>query len=232
MAGEAGFIYETKIHKALKAEDLVPAGFTPAGSDANAPDAMFLYGGKDNKLEIKLDLKADYGQGSLSYDFKKKKWGLGGAKTAAAQEMRDLLNAVGILKFVNNKWGSKGDQNKGLIPSKSFTDDMVKSDYARFKDAFLPISTKALWDYYATKKTYYIQVGGYGLYYMQQNPAKLPIPQFDPKLRIRIRVKRGGSRPIDNYRFTTALQVVTKPKKSPYDLDNDVNFLKADYSTR
>ena len=45
MAGEAGFIYETKIHKALKAEDLVPAGFTPAGSDANAPDAMFLYGG-------------------------------------------------------------------------------------------------------------------------------------------------------------------------------------------
>ena len=231
MAGEAGFIYETKIHKALKAEDLVPAGFTPAGSDANAPDAMFLYGGKDNKLEIKLDLKADYGQGSLSYDFKTKKWGLGGAKTASAQEMRDLLNAVGILKFVKQKWGDKGAPNKGQIPSKSFTDDMVKSDYARFKDAFLPINTRALWDYYATKKTYYIQVGGYGLYYMKENPANLPVPQFNPKLRIRIRVKRGGSRPIDNYRFTTALQVVTKPKKSPYDLDNDVVFLKANFIT-
>jgi|TARA_B100000900_G_scaffold414613_1_gene441761 hypothetical protein len=231
MAGEAGFIYETKIHKALKAEDLVPAGFTPAGSDANAPDAMFLYGGKDNKLEIKLDLKADYGQGSLSYDFKTKKWGLGGAKTASAQEMRDLLNAVGILKFVKQKWGDKGSPNKGQIPSKSFTDDMVKSDYARFKDAFLPINTRALWDYYATKKTYYIQVGGYGLYYMKENPANLPVPQFNPKLRIRIRVKRGGSRPIDNYRFTTALQVVTKPKKSPYDLDKDVVFLKANYTT-
>ena len=231
MAGEAGFIYETKIHKALKAEDLVPAGFTPAGSDANAPDAMFLYGGKDNKLEIKLDLKADYGQGSLSYDFKTKKWGLGGAKTASAQEMRDLLNAVGILKFVKQKWGDKGAPNKGQIPSKSFTDDMVKSDYARFKDAFLPINTRALWDYYATKKTYYIQVVGYGLYYMKENPANLPVPQFNPKLRIRIRVKRGGSRPIDNYRFTTALQVVTKPKKSPYDLDKDVVFLKANFTT-
>ena len=108
---------------------------------------------------------------------------------------------------------------------------MVKSDYARFKDAFLPINTRALWDYYATKKTYYIQVGGYGLYYMKENPANLPVPQFNPKLRIRIRVKRGGSRPIDNYRFTTALQVVTKPKKSPYDLDNDVVFLKANFTT-
>ena len=232
MAGEAGFLYETKIHKALKAQNLVPPGFTPAGSDANAPDAMFMYGGKDNKLEIKLDLKADYGQGTLSYDPKTKKWGLGGAKTAAAQEMRELLNAVGILRFVNSKWGSKGAPNKGTIPSKSFTEDMVKSDYVRFKDAFLPISTSALWDYYATKKTYYIQVGGYGLYYMKSNPANLPIPQFNPKLRIRIRVKRGGSKPIDNYRFTTALQVTTKPSKSPYDLDRDVVFLKADFTDK
>ena len=232
MAGEAGFLYETKIHKALKAQNLVPPGFTPAGSDANAPDAMFMYGGKDNKLEIKLDLKADYGQGTLSYDPKTKKWGLGGAKTAAAQEMRELLNAVGILRFVNSKWGSKGAPNKGTIPSKSFTEDMVKSDYARFKDAFLPIRTSALWDYYATKKTYYIQVGGYGLYYMKSNPANLPIPQFNPKLRIRIRVKRGGSKPIDNYRFTTALQVTTKPSKSPYDLDRDVVFLKADFTDK
>jgi len=231
MAGQQGFLYEGKIHNKLKAKKLVPPGFTPAGSDANAPDAMFLYDGRSYKLEVKLDLKADYGQGSLSYDFKTKQWGLGGAKTASAQEMRDLLNAVGILKFVKQKWGDKGAPNKGQIPSKSFTDDMVKSDYARFKDAFLPINTRALWDYYATKKTYYIQVGGYGLYYMKENPANLPVPQFNPKLRIRIRVKRGGSRPIDNYRFTTALQVVTKPKKSPYDLDKDVVFLKANFTT-
>ena len=67
---------------------------------------------------------------------------------------------------------------------------------------------------------------------MKSNPANLPIPQFNPKLRIRIRVKRGGSRPIDNYRFTTALQVTTKPSKSPYDLDRDVVFLKADFTDK
>ena len=67
---------------------------------------------------------------------------------------------------------------------------------------------------------------------MKSNPANLPVPQFKPKLRVRIRVKRGGSRPLDNYRFTTALQVVTKPTKSVYDLDKDVMFLKADFTTK
>ena len=59
MAGEAGFLYETKIHKALKAQNLVPPGFTPAGSDANAPDAMFMYGGKDNKLEKSISFQSN-----------------------------------------------------------------------------------------------------------------------------------------------------------------------------
>ena len=86
-------------------------------------------------------------------------------------------------------------------------------------------SPAALWNYYAAKQNYYIQIGGYGMYYMQQNPAQLPIPQFSSSMRVRIRVKRGGS-VLYNYRFTTALQIVQKPAKSKYDLDRDVNFLK------
>ena len=78
--------------------------------------------------EIKLDLKADYGHGTLTYDPKTKKWGLGGAKTTAAEELRELLNAVGIVKFVNSQWVHQGVPNKGNIPSNSFTQDMVKSD--------------------------------------------------------------------------------------------------------
>ncbi len=99
MAGQQGFLYEGRIHNKLKAKKLVPPGFTPAGSDANAPDAMFLYGGKSNKLEVKLDLKADYGQGSFTYN--NGIWQLGGAKTAAAEELRGLMRAVGIEAFAN-----------------------------------------------------------------------------------------------------------------------------------
>jgi len=223
MAGEQGFLYEGRIHQKLKAKKLVPAGFTPAGSDPNAPDAMFIYGGQNNKLEVKLDLKADYGQGSFEYS--NGRWILGGAKTAAADELRSLMRAVGIEAFANKQWGPKGPPNKGTVDNKDFTQEMVSSDYARFKDAFLSIPSSALHSYYAAKQTYYIQIGGYGLYYMAANPAGLPIPQFNPGLRIRIRLKRGGSTPIYNYRFTTALQITSKPPKSKYDIDKGVGFL-------
>ena len=223
MAGEQGFLYEGRIHQKLKAKKLVPAGFTPAGSDPNAPDAMFIYGGQNNKLEVKLDLKADYGQGSFEYS--NGRWILGGAKTAAADELRSLMRAVGIEAFANKQWGPKGPPNKGTVDNKDFTQEMVSSDYARFKDAFLSIPSSALHSYYAAKQTYYIQIGGYGLYYMAANPAGLPVPQFNPGLRIRIRLKRGGSTPIYNYRFTTALQITSKPPKSKYDIDKGVGFL-------
>jgi hypothetical protein len=223
MAGEGGFIYEAKIHNKLKSKKLVPKNFVPAGSDSNAPDAMFIYNDKDYKLELKLDLKADYGQGS--FDYVNGKWVLGGAKTASAEEMRRLLKGVGIEDFANKTWGPKGPPNKGTKDNKLITKEDVASDYSRFKDAFLPIKSSALHSYYGSKSTYYIQIGEYGMYYMSQNPAGLDIPQFNPNLRIRIRLKRGGSDPIYNYRFTTALQIIGKPKHSNRNLDGNVDFL-------
>ena len=106
-----------------------------------------------------------------------------------------------------------------------FTQAMVNEDYRKFRDNYLTIPSSALHSYYAAKGTYYIQVGGYGLYYMQSNPAGLDIPQFKPSLRVRIRTKRGGSMPIYNYRFTTALQVTQRPSKSSVDIDRGVEFL-------
>jgi len=223
MAGEQGFLYEGRIHQKLKAKGLVPKDFQPAGSDPNAPDAKFIYNRNEYKLEVKLDLKADYGQGSFEYV--DGKWILGGAKTAAADELRQLMRAVGIEAFANNEWGPKGAPNKGTVDNKDFTQEMVRSDYLRFTDRFLTIPSRALWSYYGAKSTYYIQIGGYGLYYMAANPANLPVPQFNPGLRIRIRLKRGGSTPIYNYRFTTALQITSKPPRSKYDIDKSVGFL-------
>lgn len=223
MAGEQGFIYETKIHNALKSKKLVPPGFIPAGSDPNAPDAMFLYEGQKYKLEVKLDLKADYGQSTL--DYINGKWVLGGAQNQAGDEMRSLLRAAGIENFANTRWGPKGPPNKGTKDNKSITKQDVDSDYRRFTDSFLQINSSALWSYYGSKQTYYIQIGGYGMYYMASNPAGLDIPQFNAGLRIRIRLKRGGSLPIYNYRFTTALQITSKPPKSNQDIDKSVDFL-------
>ena len=86
-------------------------------------------------------------------------------------------------------------------------------------------SNSATFEPLSIGQTYYIQIGGYGMYYMAANPAGLPVPQFNPGLRIRIRLKRGGSSPIYNYRFTTALQITSKPPRSAYDIDKGVGFL-------
>lgn len=224
MAGKQGFIYEDKIHNKLKAAGIVPKGFTPARSSAVAPDAMFMYRGQSNKLEVKLDLRADYGQGTL--DYIDGVWRLGGANTVEALVLRELMVAVGIEQFANAEWGPKGPPFKGRVTTEQFTNDMVTADYANFGNRYKVVPSSVLHNYYASKGTYYIQIGGYGLYHMRANPLQLPVPQFNPGLKIRLRTKRGGSVPLNNYRFTTALQITGRPGISPINLERDVDILK------
>ena len=98
MAGQQGFLYEGRVFNKLKSKNLVPQGVKPAGANPNAPDAVFLYNNQPHNLEVKLDLATDYGQGTLEY--KDGAWNLGGAQTPAAEEMRNILNAVGT-KFLD-----------------------------------------------------------------------------------------------------------------------------------
>ena len=224
MAGQQGFLYEGRVFNKLKSKNLVPRGIKPAGSDPSRHDAVFLFNNVPHNLEVKLDLATDYGQGTLDYN---NGWVLGGAQTPAAEEMRSILNAVGTVQFTNTSWGYQGAPNKGTVENKDITEEMVREDYRRFKDKFLSVPLSSLFNYYAAKNTYYIQIGGYGMYYMAGNPGNLPVPRFNGAMKLRIRLKRGGSTPIYNYRFTTALQVVQKPSKSKFDIDSSMDFLAA-----
>lgn len=227
MAENKGMIYEKVINDILRKNKLQSTGFRPAGADSNAPDAELLYNKVKYKVEVKLDTKVDFGQGSLHYDVKTNKWSLGGAKTESAQQMRDFLEDLKIPELVNKEWGSKGAPRKFAIEDmKFFTKEDVDYDYKTFKDAFVDIPSTAVSNYYNSKKTYYIQIGKYGLYCMGKDPAGLGVPEIKFKLRLRIRIKRGGSFPIYNYRFTTAIQMVTGSlTKSKYSLD-DLDYIK------
>ena len=219
-----GFAYELEIYQTLKSANLTSPNFSPPRPGGHGPDGMFMFHGIPYSLEIKLNLKADLPQGALKYS--NGYWSLSSTNTDAALEMKETLIGIGAEQFVNDKWSKHGAPNKGTVPLKDFTPQHVSDDYKRFKDEFLPVPAKIFHDYYGRKGVYYMQIGGYGLYYMQSNPAKLPIPQFNPKMRLRIRVKRSGSSPIYNYRFSTALQITDKPKKSNHDLTKDLDFLR------
>ena len=224
MAGQRGFLYERSIFNKLKSKGITPRGSEPAGPNPNLPDATFIYEGQPYKLEVKLDLRADFGQGTLNYV--DGVWTLGGADTPEAEEMRRLLESVGTAEFANLEWGKKGIPNKGTVETGNFTQEMVREDYIRFKDGFKIVNKKNIWDYYAAKDTYYIQIGGYGLYYMSANPANLPIPRFDVTSRLRIRMKPSQSYPVYSYGFKTAILVQTKPQRSTMDLDKRTDLDK------
>lgn len=231
MADNKGLLYENDLNASLKKSGLEKSTFQGAGSDSNAPDAEITFKGKDYKVEVKLDPYVDFGQGSFDYDLKKDKWTLGGANTESAEQMREFLTSIGVLKFAQRVWGPKGAPRKFTVPTNQYKPEDVKFDYANFKDAFIDVPSDAVANYYNTKKTYYIQIGGgFGFYYMGSDPAKLDIPEFNLKLKVRIRIKRGGSNPIYNYRFTTAIQAVKGSlKKSSANLD-DPTYLKALYA--
>jgi hypothetical protein len=223
-----GFIYENKVNSNLKKTGLLTPGFIPAGADSNAPDAQIRFKGKDYKIEVKLDLNVDFGQGSLSYDINKKtdNWVLSGSDTISGKQMRQFLEFIGVPRIVNKQWGPKGPPRKFTVLSKNFKKSDVDFDYKNFKDVFIDIPSNSVAKYYNSKNTYYIQIGGKGFYYMGKDIANLNVSKFNLLLKLRIRLKRGGSMPLYNYRFTTAIQAVKGTlSDSNANLDN-LKYLK------
>ena len=231
-----GFLYEEYIFELLKEENLVPSGFTPAGSDDTAPDCKFIWKNKEYNLEIKLNENADYGQSGLKYNVSTKKWFLDGKTSIYHRTMRKNLENIGVPSFVQKAWGSFGTPRLFERASKKekMTWDDKEYDYNTFKDQYISLDNRTFFNYYNSKKTYYIQIGGYGTYYLGADPANLreftEIFKFDGSVKLRIRKK--GSTISPNYRFSTALMIDKKPTKSSFDISksDSIDFLIANLS--
>ena len=216
-AGAQGFAYEKTIYQELSSKELAPAHFRPAGSGHGA-DGMFIFRGGEWNLEIKLDMKADYGQVELRN--KHGKWEFGGRN----EEAKELYLGLKILDFVDKKWGKHGQPRKETIPLRNFAPEDAQWDREHFTDAYIPVPLSLFEQHYLSKGVNYIQVGGYGFYYIGKDIANIGCPKFDPVLRLRIRRKQR-SKKLNGYGFLTALQIKKKPSKSPFNIDKSVDFL-------
>lgn len=240
-SGGGGFIYEDYLFSSLKELGLVPPGFAPAGSSNLLPDLKIRVAGvgqkkysssivkQIGKVEIKLNTAADFGQSGLKWA-PGKNWYLAGASTTEAIEMRNLLSRLQVAQKVNAEWAKYGPPKK--FTAKKTGRDMLSVDYQydiqNFKDVIMSGSnapqTSTLFSYYGSKGTHYIQIGGYGLYYMSSDPLqlqKIGVKKFDGTLKLRVRRKPGGSSTEPwNYRFSTALLIDKNPSKSGFSLDS------------
>lgn len=230
MAGEQGFLYEQKCNRILNRLGVLSGKIKDyGGNKRDVPDGAFNYNGKTYKVEYKLGMKADLGQATLTYDSGKKKWFITGQQTPEGLEIQDMLRAAGAENLINSDAGWKllGPPQKFLTGENRVTKEQAQQDYTNFKDKFLVVPPSYTNDYYAAKGNYYIQIGGFGFYHMQSDPARIGAPQFLPNLRVRFRIKGDAlsSETYYKYRFTVALQAASRPIRSPFDIEKDPSFL-------
>lgn len=224
-AGQRGFIYERHIFNTLLSENLTNRTHSPAQTGSKKADTAFLVNNKYYNLEIKLDLSADFGQGTLRYNFDDRKW----FTYAENYKMKELLDYYEIAEFANKEWKkvpNKVNKNDiGRTVTNNLTQSQIREDVVNFPDKYLNLTGRnPIAEYYNSKDIYYIQIGNFqGFYYLGEDKAKLGVPEFNPrqqKLRIRRKGSGGG-----NYRFTTSLLVNTNIPKSNYDIDVSLNFI-------
>jgi len=206
-----GDSYEQRIFDILQSRQILSPTSNRAGAGGGA-DLKFLHLSQEHNLEVKLDLKADYGQKTLG-------WQEGIWFWNKPNKITDFYTSLGILEYVNQK---------NIIPYRytvnkdSLTTTHRSLDQRAFEDS-VQIDISALYSYYAEKNCFYIQVGGYGFYHLKRDILKLGTPQFNCDMKLRLRAKTVHSNPIYNYGFYATLKPVGKPQKSIYDIEEQEN---------
>ena len=209
MGYNKGDNYEQNIFDLLTARGLIAIGSTRAGA-GNTTDIKFLHDFQEYNLEVKLDLEADYGQKMLKWDNGIWSWCVDDAVTL-------FYTSVGVLDIVNAK---NFIPNRYSIARDEITTQQKNQDQKAFEDK-VEIDINSLYDFYGSKNCYYIQIGGYGFYHLKQNILSLGTPQFDCRMKLRLRAKTIHSSPVYKYGFYAVLKVdkKKKPKKSCFDIE-------------
>lgn len=242
---QEGFLYEENAYKALQKYKISTGG--TAGASHDKPDLTIQARGKKTGCELKNSPTA---AGSLVMKYYKGKWDFGEYKGEIEKEMLvSIANKVNLLREMNSS-GSAGTQwrksepilqndssgGKLLIVGdiKSLKDRQLAyaKDIANFggqNELHIDVGSKAVCDYYISKKCSYIDVGTHGFYTLNGKDdlglnKKLkemglpPIPDFgkssDTIIRMRCHLK---SKSKAQYQWSLTLQF-SNVKKSPYNI--------------
>jgi len=219
--------YEQDIIDNLSAAGIV-GDILVADANSNGPDGQFIIGGVPYDLEVKYNTNAQMGGGTVQYypgnasgerfrlanPEKMDESGWTVTKAALRDKEEDILNWVTALidpaRPASYKWRN---EDGSFIPGKTALG--FQTTYRKYQDAkaaglqnrasagfgsLPPIVAPASFidKMYAYEKIYYIQIGGKGLYYMDSNPANLPVPHFDGEITVELRPRPAGRDKIRN----------------------------------
>ena len=189
--------YEARIQTGLYNAGYAVTNKT-AGS-SNRADGVFLHKKKEHNLEIGTTGK-DFAQGKVRW--RNGKWF---AETKNSKTLTKFLQTLTYDDDLMDQWGPVAIGTDVESTAK----DRVKAARSGGDLYLTDVPPNMIWDYYGDKGVYYIQVDGYGAFYMKRNPAKLPIPKFSVIPEIRFRVKGYGSKSSIPHDTTWAVKIPT-----------------------
>ena len=207
MVRTKGHTYEDEIKRLLKAKHLLP-------EDLEKNDAGFIHNGKSFYVEVKNETAPDYGAKKIIWN-KTSGW-----HWNSKDKISDKFDKIKILEQIN-----KFTPRKYSMLDIELTEEDKQSDRRQFEKN-IPLLNEAsyIYEYYALKQCYYIQIQGKGFYYLKQDIANLGVPQFTPLTNfIRLRAKTHSSIPLYNYSFRAVIQARRNSfETSEFDLEEIV----------
>lgn len=207
-----GQVYEKKIQDILQSRGLLPDNL--CGNDAG-----FKHNGMHFFVEVKNKTAADFGQKKLTWT-KQKGW-----EWSEKDIITDLYDKLGVMKYIDKNFVPR----RYTVSAGSISMLDKRHDQQQFEKRGIQLSNpRYLYEFYARKNCYYIQIENKGLYHLKNDIANLVVPRFMPELTLRLRAKTHQSIPIYAYSFFAVIQAQTnRMAKSLYDLEEKVGAFPA-----
>lgn len=207
-----GQVYEKKIQDILESRGLLPG-------DLCGNDAGFKHHGMDFFVEVKNRTASDFGQKKLTWT-KQKGW-----EWSEKDIITDLYDKLGVIRYIDKNFVPR----RYTVSANSISMLDKRHDQQQFeKRGIILDNPRYLYEFYARKNCYYIQIEDRGLYHLKNDIANLIVPRFMPELTLRLRAKTHQSIPIYSYSFFAVLQTQTnRMAKSLYDLEEKVGAFPA-----
>lgn len=207
MARNLGLKYEDKIIAILEERGVLPFYLK---NNLQGNDAGFNHLGIDRFLELKNRTDTDFGQKGLKWS---KREGWNWKKDDVVTRMYEN---IGVLKQIKQGF----EPNLFTMSKMNITRQHRLQDQRDFEKQIELDGADYLHQFYAEKNCFYIQVENKGFYYLERDIAGLGVPQFDPKLRLRLRAKVRNSFPPYNYSFFATIKVNKRTiRKSDFDIE-------------
>lgn len=182
--------------------------YATAGYSSVGIDLELQVNGAPFNIEIKQNKDAQMGGTSICYNPATDSAEIVNRDTIDDEAEPYFLNAIqskkdAILAFLDYMRKQEPLELHSKIPERFPISGVTKQAWTNaVKDGYLNSlnetvkfnDTSLITKAYNLKQVYYIQVGGAGLFYLNENPYDLPVPKFEGQIQIEFRLGRSGSK--------------------------------------